>query len=371
MAMNPQTADAWQAVTTWAEANESRWARDPGEAGASWGIQGADPPPYNRLLGPVHARGPAAGLVAVGGDLLHTWGDVDRPDLTFSIAKTYLAMLTGVACRDGLIRDIDAAIGRQLPGIGFDEPPNADITWRQMLHQTSEWRGTRFDIPDQVDHFRQVAFQPTDPARAPGTKGQRRELQAPGSYWEYNDVRINQLSYALLHLFREPLPEVFRRTLADPAGCSPDWRWRGYDNSWVELDGKRMQSVPGGTHWGGGVSIAARDQWRLARLLMGDRPDLLPPDWVAQMRMPCPIAPFYGFLLWLNGQRTVMPAAPAASFFAVGAGTSIVWHDPDRDLVAVIRWIEADAADGLIQRIGKVVDDIRAGTPTRTGFDCG
>ena len=32
---------------------------------------------------------------------------------------------------------------------------------------------------------------------------------APGEYWEYNDVRVNRLSLALLRRFRRPLPEVF------------------------------------------------------------------------------------------------------------------------------------------------------------------
>ena len=43
-------------------------------------------------------------------------------------------------------------------------------------------------------------------------------LQAPGSYWEYNDVRINQLSLALLHLFRRPLQDVFLETVLRPLG---------------------------------------------------------------------------------------------------------------------------------------------------------
>lgn len=352
-----QPGSAWEAASSWAIANESRWDRDPGAAGANWGIQRADPPPYNRLLGPVAARGPAAGLVAIGDTIVHGWGDVDRADLTFSIAKTYLAMLAGVAHRDGLIGDLDVPVADLLPGIGFDEGRNREITWRHLLQQTSEWEGSRFDVPDRVDRYRKVAFEPSIPGRAAGTKGEPRPLGAPGSYWEYNDVRINQLSYALLHLFREPLPDVFARALAGPAGCSDSWRWQGYENSWVEIDGRRMQSVPGGTHWGGGVSISARDQWRLARVLMGDRPDLLSTAWLDEMRAPCPIAPFYGLLLWLNRHREVMPSASAGSFFAIGAGSSVVWHDPDRDLVAVIRWIEADATDGLIARIGKALDN--------------
>ncbi len=27
------------------------------------------------------------------------------------------------------------------------------------------------------------------------------------------------------------------------------WRWHGYDNSWVTLDGQKIQSVSGGGHF--------------------------------------------------------------------------------------------------------------------------
>ena len=53
-----------------------------------------------------------------------------------------------------------------------------------------------------------------------GKKGDPRPLQEPGTYWEYNDVRINQLSLALLHLFQRPLPEVFREAIMRPIGAS-------------------------------------------------------------------------------------------------------------------------------------------------------
>ncbi|MET0509323.1 MAG: serine hydrolase [Burkholderiaceae bacterium] len=346
----------WDDVSACARDHESTWDLDPGAAGSNWGIHRADSPPHDRLLGPVHPRGPACGLVAVGDAIVHHWGDIDRADLTFSVAKTYLAMLAGIAHRDGLLPDVDQPVVRSVPGIGFDDGANRQITWRHLLHQTSEWEGSCFGVPDQVDRYRRVSFQPPPQGEAAATKGTARPLHPPGEYWEYNDVRINQLSLALLHRFREPLPEVFARALAGPAGCSAGWRWRGYDNSWIELGGRRMQSVPGGTHWGGGVSIGARDQWRIARLLMGDRPDVMPGDWVRAMRTPVALAPFYGYLTWLNGDRQVVPSASPAAFFAIGAGSSVIWHEPARDLVAVIRWIEADAVDGLVSLIGKVLD---------------
>ena len=90
-----------------------------------------------------------------------------------------------------------------------------------------------------------------DPRPPAGPKGGARPLQPPGSYWEYNDVRINQLALALLHLFRRPLPEVFLERLLRPLGGGEGFAWRGYDDAWIELPGVgRVQSVPGGTHWG-------------------------------------------------------------------------------------------------------------------------
>jgi hypothetical protein len=38
----------------------------------------------------------------------------------------------------------------------------------------------------------------------------------------------------------------------DPIGASTTWRWYGYENSFVNVDGSMMQSVSGGGHSGGG-----------------------------------------------------------------------------------------------------------------------
>jgi len=85
-------------------------------------------------------------------------------------------------------------------------------------------------------------------------KGQRRELQPPGRLYEYNDVRVNLLSCCLMLLFGRPLPEVLRERVMDPIGASDGWEWLGYANSWVEVGTASLQSVPGGSHWGGGFS---------------------------------------------------------------------------------------------------------------------
>ena len=195
------------------------------------------------------------------------WGEPDRADLTFSVAKSFLALLAGVAAGDGLLPDVHETVGSRLPGIGFDDSErNRAVTWAHLLTQTSEWSGTSFGLPDTVDRWRKVA---QDPRPAAGPKGGARPLQPPGTYWEYNDVRINQLALALLHLFRAPLPEVFLERVLRPLGGGRGFAWRGYDDAWVDVPGAgRLQSVPGGSHWGGGVSISARDQARIGQLML-------------------------------------------------------------------------------------------------------
>lgn len=79
-------------------------------------------------------------------------------------------------------------------------------------------------------------------------------------------------------------------------------------------------------------------------------------EWIQRMRKPCALAPFYGYLLWLNFERTVFPSAPASSVFAIGAGSSITWIDPERQMVVVVRWINPDHADAFFRAVGEAVD---------------
>jgi CubicO group peptidase (beta-lactamase class C family) len=338
-----------------AQAHEIDWPRDPAADPGRWGVHHPDPPPFNRLRGPVHPRGGVSGVIWLKGEEVAAWGEPDRADLTYSVAKTYLALLAGIAQSRGLLR-VDEKVVDRLPGIGFDSPHNRAITWEHLLTQTSEWEGVCFGMPDQVEHYRHVAH---DPKPAGGKKGDKRPLQAPGTFWEYNDVRINQMSLALLHLFKRPLPEVFLETILRPIGGGANFQWAGYDDAWVEIDGRRMQSVPGGTHWGAGVSIGARDQARIAQLLLDGGAhagrQLVPRDWVERMHQPCAVAPFYGRLTWLNRDGSLFADASRASWFMFGAGGNYVWIDPDHAMVAVVRWLDGAHANGFVSRVAKAL----------------
>jgi CubicO group peptidase (beta-lactamase class C family) len=205
-----------------------------------------------------------------------------------------------------------------------------------------------FGKADRIDRNRSLATE----GRA---KRGDRALQVPGSYWEYNDVRVNRLSLALLRVLRRPLPEVFAERILRPIGGSDSWAWHGYDNALVEVDGQAMRSVPGGSHWGGGVFIHAEDQARIGLLALHrgtwGKQRILPESWFGQSLTPCALNASYGLLWWLNTHRARIPAAPESSFFAVGAGGNVTWIDPDHDLVAVLRWTDPQTIDGFVARV--------------------
>ena len=69
------------------------------------------------------------------------------------------------------------------------------------------------------------------------------------------------------------------------------------------------------------------------------------------MRRPCALNPEYGLLCWLNTGRRQFPSAPEASFAARGAGSNVIWIDPERELVVVMRWIDKPHVDGVIARV--------------------
>ncbi|MFK7944753.1 MAG: serine hydrolase domain-containing protein [Paracoccaceae bacterium] len=331
-----------------AKAHESGMDRDISAALA--GGHFSEPLPDGEIIGLTRPRGDPSGMILRRGLRVVEWGPVDAPDMTFSVAKSYLSILAGLAVADGLI-NVAEPCRKTVPDL-FEAEQNRDITWMHLLTNSSEWQGTLWGKEDRIDHYRSLGTAPG----AISKKGTPRPLQAPGTYWEYNDVRVNVLSYGLMRAFDRPLPEVLRERIMDPIGASSEWEWHGYGaHSTVKINGRSMESVSGGAHWGGGMFIPTTDHARVGQLMAqrgrwGDR-QLLPESWVDACTTPCPLNSSYGYLWWLNGDGAHMPSAPRTSFFALGVGRSMIWIEPDLDLVCVVRWIDRDSCDGFCARV--------------------
>ncbi len=337
-------AAALARARNYAETSEIDWPVDVGSM-----VCRDDPPPFNRLLGPTKPRGAASGLVLKEGLVAIEWGTPERVDMTFSATKSYLWACVALAVDRRLIESVDDRVLDYVDGPLFEGPRNGTVTWRHLLQQTSEWSGSLFGIPDTVDHNRGVR-EPTGPT---GKKSQRRRLRPPGEFWEYNDIRVNALALAALHVWREPLAKVLRREVMDPIGTTTSWQWHAYENARVVIGDAVLESVPGGAHWGGGLWISAYDHARYGLLMLargkwnGRR--ILSEASVDHALTPCSVNRRYGFLWWLNGDRQAWPRASEHAFAALGAGGNLVCVVPEHRLVVVTRW--AGDAAGVVDRV--------------------
>jgi CubicO group peptidase (beta-lactamase class C family) len=328
--------------------------------------------PFGDGIGPFKERGDATGMIIRNGYIVAEWGDPERVDMTFSVTKSFLSSVVGFAYDKGLIKSIDdtvykvmapvyvyhsTTIGDKAEGFGkpsllnlFDTPHNRTITWNHLLRQTSDWEGTLWGKPDWADR--------------PGTNSSEwltRQRNKPGSVYKYNDVRVNVLALAILNIWRKPLPQVLKENIMDPIGASATWRWMGYENSWIVMDGFPMQAVGGGGHWGGGMFINAEDMARFGYLTLrrGKWKDkqLLSEQWVKWALTPTTAQPMYGFMNWfLNTDKKFLSSAPATAFVHIGNGTNMIYVDPDHDLVVVARWIENGAMNEFIQKVLDAVE---------------
>jgi len=284
------------------------------------------------------------------GYIVAEFGDTQRVDPTYSVAKSYLSTLLGLAIDRGRIRKITDPVAEYIKDGGYDSPHNARSPWEHHARQTSEWEGSMFGKPHTFLGKEEFG----DGAR------QSRELREPGTYYEYNDVRINRFSLSLLRVWSRPLPEVLKSEIMDPIGASNTWVYHGYANSNVLEDGKQMKSVSGGTRWGGGLWINTRDHARFGYLMLRrgkwqDR-QVISEAWIqAATTRGGPGNVDYGYLWWLNTQGLSWPDAPKTSFAALGAGSNTIWIDPEHDLVVVWRW-HRDLGNEFFRRLIAAVE---------------
>jgi CubicO group peptidase (beta-lactamase class C family) len=249
---------------------------------------------HREVVGPLLAASGSSGVVRVGGQEVAAWGDPRTPEMAFSVTKSVLSVVAGLAFDDGLLVP-DQPVHEVVEAAELAGEHDELITWRHLLQQTSQWEGELWGKPTSADaqSFRE---------------GTETHGTPPGEGWPYNDVRMNLLAYALTLLLRRSLADVLRERVMTPLGACDRWSWHGYRSSTVVLDGRRVEVVSGGAHWGGGLLVPARDLALIGQLFL-DR-----------------------------GHARRGP--PAQRGVDLGGGRHLLWVDPARELVLAFYWTE-------------------------------
>ena len=95
--------------------------------------------PYFEIKGPTKFRGKPNGVIIKNGYIIGKWGDINRVDMTFSVTKSYLSAVTGIAVDKNLIRSEKDFVSSYVWDKTFDGEKNSIITWEHLLNQSSDW----------------------------------------------------------------------------------------------------------------------------------------------------------------------------------------------------------------------------------------
>ena len=301
--------------------------------------------PGYRTKGPTKFRGEPNGLIIKNGYIIGKWGDVERVDMTFSVTKSYLSTVAAIAYDDGII-NLDDKLKKYVWDGKFDDPHNSRITWHHLLNQSSEWSGSLFGTYDWADR---------PPKGLSIEEIKKQKLSEPGKAYKYNDVRVNLLSFSLLNVFREALPKILKARVMDEIGASSTWRWYGYDNSMVIMDGVNVQSVSGGGHFGGGIFINSLDHARFGLLFLRNGEwngkKIISKDWISKMKIPSENNPSYGYMWWLNRGDRKWQDLSENIYYGAGFGGNYVVVVPDYDIVIVARWIDSSKIGDFVRKV--------------------
>jgi len=323
--------------------------------------------PFSDPIGPMESRGEVSGIIIYKGYIIASWGNPNAVESVNSITKSLVATVVGLAVDNGLIKNILDPVYTYLPpieivngeGVTADQNPlaktsfiypfetehNRKINWDHLLRQTSDWEGVLWGKPDWADR----------PSNNPEEWTNRKRIE-PGAAFKYNDTRVNALALATTAVLRKPLPEVLREQIMNPIGASNTWAWTGYHNAWIVLDGKMIQSVSGGGHFGGGLFMNTYDMARFGLLTLRkgnwNGKQLISEEWIKKSLTPTTASLDYGFMnFYLNTDKKYFPSAPEKSFVHKGNGLNAIYVDPDNDMVVVVRWIEEKQLDGFLKII--------------------
>ena len=318
-------------------AQASAWRRAPAEPqGHYQGAPGVGPGrlPFQAYL----ERNPATGLIIAQGDTLlmerYQYGRHERHRFTsFSMAKTVIAMLVGIALEEGLIRSLDdpaQVYQPALAGTAYGQTP-----LRHLLTMSS---GVRFrEDYDGTDDSSRLSWATVGEGSAGGAAAVRsfnERIAAPGERWYYASAETFVLAVVLRAAIGQPISQWFAERVWQPMGAEADASWL------VDRSGQEVGYM--------GFNAVLRDYARFGRLLAGhgrlEGRQLIPAAWVRQASRAhfsgAQTGRWYGY-----GYQTWVFPGNDGSFALLGVRGQAMFIDPARQLVLAHTAVRPSARD--------------------------
>lgn len=249
--------------------------------------------------------------------------------MSFSVGKSFVSALIGIAIEEGFIRSIEDPITRYVPALSGSAYDGVRIKDVMQMSSGARWNEDYSDPDAEIHRYSAVMAGevPFDEFMA-NTVSDRK----PGNLCLYNSGDTQALGMLLVNATGRPIADYMQEMLCEPLGMESPGYWV------LDCDGMEMAA--------GGVNLTARDFAKIGELfrnqgvwngkqiitepwvtasLKPDAPHLLP----GQVVVGDHVFPMgYGYQWWV-------PAGDRGEFSAIGIYNQFVYVDPSRGVVIV------------------------------------
>jgi CubicO group peptidase (beta-lactamase class C family) len=263
-------------------------------------------------------------VVVHGGRIVYEryYGDSGPKTLetSFSVAKSFVSTLVGIAIDEGRIGSVDDPVTRYLPELASRDRRFEQITLRDLLTMSSglRYEESSFPSPHGDDTYTYYGVDLRKDAL------ERTEIeQAPGKRWHYNNYNPLLLGLVLERVTAMSVSDYMASRLWQPLGAGSDASW--------SLDSARS----GFEKMESGLNATTLDHARFGLLLLHggqwNRRRIVSQEWVRTATRTYTATDFpnpYGHFWWIDGRRP-------DRFYALGNYGQYIYVDPRADVVVV------------------------------------
>lgn len=247
--------------------------------------------------------------------------------ISFSVAKSVVAMLIGAALEDGYIRSVDEKVTDYLPrlkGSAYDQ-----ATIRNLLQMAS---GVAWN-EDYADPKSDVASIDYDTLKLYEQLRHKVRVAVPGERFNYNTAETNLAGTLLRAAIGNNLSTYLHQKIWQPFGMADDAYWQ-------------LTEPAGGEFGGCCINATLRDYGRLGLFALAqgklkDGARVLPAGWMRESTTSSPAFDGYGYFWWL---------AADGSYQASGIFGQAIYINPAENVVIAVHsaWNEANNDDDFV-----------------------
>jgi CubicO group peptidase (beta-lactamase class C family) len=275
---------------------------------------------------------PVTGFLIAKGDTIlverYQYGRTDTQRLaSFSMAKTIVALLIGIAVQEGAIRSIAEPAEAYVPGLKGSEYGRTPIKALLQMSSGVAFREVYTDPTSDIATLARLTLGQDPGGSLPAVKRFNTRLAPPGQRFHYASAETSVLGLVLAHATRRTIADYAREKLWEPLGAEAEATWN------MDAMGQEVTFAY--------FNAVLRDWARLGLMLAHDGmwagKRIVPREWLLASTT---IAPQEGHLRlgapWSGyGYQTWLVAGNRRMFALRGYRGQFVIVDPEAKLVLV------------------------------------